>query len=146
MKMHLNLATRDLDASVAFYRRLLSAEPAKHFADYALFVCDEPRLELALDHNAETNVREGAHYGVAVDRPEDVDAAIVRLRAAGYPIEVETTQTCCYAVQNKVWATDPDGRRWETYYVTEEVGERDNDATTCCKTEASTAAASLACC
>ncbi|MGD0475875.1 MAG: ArsI/CadI family heavy metal resistance metalloenzyme [Candidatus Velthaea sp.] len=146
MKMHLNLATRDLDASVAFYRRLLSAEPTKHFADYALFVCDEPGLELALDHNAETNVLEGAHYGVAVDRPEDVDEAIVRLRAAGYPIEVETTQTCCYAVQNKVWATDPDGRRWETYYVTEEVGERDNDATTCCKTEAATAAASLACC
>ena len=146
MKMHLNLATRDLDASVAFYRRLLSAEPTKHFADYALFVCDEPGLELALDHNAETNVLEGAHYGVTVDRPEDVDEAIVRLRAAGYPIEVETTQTCCYAVQNKVWATDPDGRRWETYYVTEEVGERDNDATTCCKTEAATAAASLACC
>ena len=103
--------TRDLDASVAFYRRLLSAEPAKHFADYALFVCDEPGLELALDHNAETNVLEGAHYGVAVDRPEDVDEAIVRLRAAGYPIEVETTQTCCYAVQNKVWAT---GSRWTT--------------------------------
>ena len=28
MKMHLNLKTRDLDASVAFYRTLLLAEPA----------------------------------------------------------------------------------------------------------------------
>jgi catechol 2,3-dioxygenase-like lactoylglutathione lyase family enzyme len=44
MKMHLNLATRDLDASVAFYRTLLLAEPAKHFADYALFVTEEPGL------------------------------------------------------------------------------------------------------
>ena len=29
MKMHLNLATRDLDASVAFYSILLAAAPAK---------------------------------------------------------------------------------------------------------------------
>jgi catechol 2,3-dioxygenase-like lactoylglutathione lyase family enzyme len=83
MKTHLNLATRDLDASVAFYRTLLLAEPAKHYVDYALFVTDEPGLELALDQNAETNVREGAHYGVVVEKPEDVDAAIARLRAAG---------------------------------------------------------------
>jgi catechol 2,3-dioxygenase-like lactoylglutathione lyase family enzyme len=109
MKMHLNLATRDLDASVAFYRTLLLAEPAKHYADYALFVTSEPGLELALDLDAGTDVAEGAHYGVAVERREQVEAAIARLEAAGYPIDVEIEETCCYAVQNKVWATDPDG-------------------------------------
>ena len=66
-----------------------------------------------------------------VEKPEDVDAAIARLRAAGYPIDVETVETCCYAVQNKVWATDPDGRR-ETYYVSAEDEERDSPETTCC--------------
>ncbi|MGD0474655.1 MAG: ArsI/CadI family heavy metal resistance metalloenzyme [Candidatus Velthaea sp.] len=132
MKMHLNLATRDLDASVAFYRTLLLAEPAKHYADYALFVTDEPGLELALDQSAETDVREGAHYGVVVEKPEDVDAAIVRLRAAGYPIDVERGETCCYAVQSKVWATDPDGRRWETYFVVAESDERASEETSCC--------------
>jgi len=30
MKVHLNFATRDLEASVAFYRTLLLSEPAKH--------------------------------------------------------------------------------------------------------------------
>jgi catechol 2,3-dioxygenase-like lactoylglutathione lyase family enzyme len=132
MKMHLNLATRDLDASVAFYRTLFLAEPTKHYADYALFLTDEPGLELALDQNSETHVHEGAHYGVVVEKPEDVDAAIARLRAAGYPIDVETAETCCYAVQNKVWATDPDGRRWETYYVIAEFEGRDSEETTCC--------------
>ena len=132
MKMHLNLATRDLDASVAFYRTLLLAEPTKHCADYALFVTDKPGLELALDHHAETDVREGAHYGVVVEKPEDVDAAIVRLRAAGYPIEVEREETCCYAAQNKVWTTDPDGRRWETYFVVAESDERVGEETSCC--------------
>lgn len=134
MKLHLNLATRDLDAGVAFYRTLLQAEPVKHYADYALFLVETPGLELALDLDPKTDVREGAHYGVVVEAPEQVDAAIERLRGANYPIEIETEETCCYAVQNKVWATDPDGRRWETYYVLAETEDRDGDATTCCET------------
>jgi len=95
MKMHLNLATRDLDAGVVFYRTLLLAEPTKHYADHALFLTDEPGLELALDQNSKINVREGAHYGVAVD----VDAAIARFQTAGCPIDVERLETCCYAAR-----------------------------------------------
>ncbi len=135
MKMHLNLATRDLDASVAFYRTLLLAEPTKYYSDYALFLTEQPGLELAIDLDPQTNVREGAHYGVVVEKSEEVDAAIARLQGAGYAVDVEMDETCCYAVQNKVWATDPDGRRWETYYVLEETIERDNAATTCGTTE-----------
>jgi catechol 2,3-dioxygenase-like lactoylglutathione lyase family enzyme len=146
MKMHLNLATRDLDASVAFYRTLLLAEPAKHCPDYALFLTEQPGLELALDLDSQTNVQEGAHYGVVVEKPEEVDAAIARLQGAGYAVDIENEETCCYAIQNKVWATDPDGRRWETYYVLEETSERDNEATTCCTTEDSLAAPSSSCC
>jgi catechol 2,3-dioxygenase-like lactoylglutathione lyase family enzyme len=131
MKTHLNLATKDLNASVAFYRTLLLTEPAKHYADYALFLTEEPGLELALDLDPHTNVGEGAHYGIVVDTTEDVDAAIARFQAAGYPIDVEREETCCYAVQNKMWATDPDGRRWETYYVVAETAERD-EAGSCC--------------
>ncbi len=136
MKMHLNLAARDLDASVAFYRTLLAAEPVKHYDDYALFLTDDPWLELAIDVDLTTQVREGAHYGVVVEKPEDVDAAIARLRAAGHAVDVEMDETCCYAVQNKVWTTDPDGRRWETYFVVAETEERDNEDTTYCRTQA----------
>jgi catechol 2,3-dioxygenase-like lactoylglutathione lyase family enzyme len=130
MKMHLNFATRDLDASVAFYRTLLVAEPAKHFADYALFVTDRPGLELALDLDPTASAGKGAHYGVAVPSSTDVDAAIARFESAGYPVDIEREETCCYAVQNKVWATDPDGRRWETYHVVAETDERES----CCAT------------
>jgi catechol 2,3-dioxygenase-like lactoylglutathione lyase family enzyme len=144
--MHLNLATRDLDASVAFYRTLLLADPAKHYGDYALFLTEQPGLELALDLDPETNVREGAHYGVVVDDAEAVEAAIARLQQAGYPVDIETDETCCYAVQNKVWATDPDGRRWETYYVIAESEERDNEASACCATEGPPASALPTCC
>lgn len=135
MKMHLNLATRDLGASVAFYRTLLRTEPVKYYDHYALFLTDEPGLELALDFDPLTNVTEGAHYGVAVEDSAAVDAAIERFQEAGYAVNVEKDETCCYAVQNKVWTTDPDGRRWETYFVLAEVEMRDRDATTCCGME-----------
>jgi catechol 2,3-dioxygenase-like lactoylglutathione lyase family enzyme len=132
MKMHLNLATRDLDASVAFYRTLLVAEPAKHYRDYALFLTEEPGLELALDFDETATVGESAHYGLVVEKAEDVEAAITRLTQAGYTVDIETDETCCYAVQNKVWATDPDGRRWETYFVIAETAERDSESPACC--------------
>ncbi len=132
MKMHLNLATRDLDASVAFYSTLLAAQPAKHYADYALFVTEQPGLELALDRDDSATPGHGQHFGIVVDSTDAVEAQIVRLRAAGHAVDVERDDTCCYAVQTKVWASDPDGRRWETYVVHAESDVRDDDATTCC--------------
>lgn len=131
MKMHLNLATRELDAGVAFYQTLLQIEPAKHYGDYALFISDDPGLELALDMDADAPVVTGVHYGIVVNTPDDVEAAIKRLQEADYPVDIEREETCCYAVQTKVWATDPDGRRWEVYAVLEDVAERD-DASACC--------------
>lgn len=128
MKTHLNLGTRDLERSVSFYRTLLDAEPAKNFADYALFLTDEPGLELALNADDSATAGESAHYGVVVDSVKVVDAAIARFSAAGVAIDIERDETCCYAVQTKVWAADPDGRRWEIYTVHEELQE----ASACC--------------
>jgi ArsR family transcriptional regulator len=53
------------DARVRLEAALASVLPVK--VDYALFLTDEPSLELALDHNPATAVREGAHYGVVVE-------------------------------------------------------------------------------
>jgi catechol 2,3-dioxygenase-like lactoylglutathione lyase family enzyme len=137
MKMHLNLATRDLDRSVAFYSTLLDAQPAKKLADYALFVTEQPGLELALERrqgadDTAAQAGHGQHFGIVVESTEAVDAQIARLQAAGHAIDVERDETCCYAKQTKVWASDPDGRRWETYVVHEESEARDNADTTCC--------------
>ena len=129
MNVHLHFATRDLDASIAFYRTLLAVEPAKRFADYALFLTAAPGLELALHHERTVGPADDVHYGIAVASTSDVDAAIERLRAAKIAIDIERDETCCYAVQQKVWASDPDGRRWETYFVVAEVGSDDAE---CC--------------
>lgn len=95
MKVHLNLATRDLDASVSFYRTLLSAEPVKHYHDYAFFLTENPGLELALDADPWAKVNDGAHYGIVVEKAEDVVAAVARLREAGQGVDIEMGETCC---------------------------------------------------
>jgi catechol 2,3-dioxygenase-like lactoylglutathione lyase family enzyme len=132
MKVHLNLATRDLDASVAFYSTLLDARPAKKLDDYALFITEQPGLELALDLDGEAQAGHGQHFGIVVESVDAVDAQVTRLQSAGYAVDVEREETCCYANQTKVWASDPEGRRWETYVVHEDTEARDTEDTTCC--------------
>lgn len=134
MKTHLNLATIDLVKSVQFYSALLDAKPAKMLGDYALFITEQPPLELALDLTSSVAPTSDAHYGICVDTVADVERAIARLNRLGLASSVEREETCCYANQTKVWAIDPTGRRWEIYAVHEETLERDGANTTCCAT------------
>ena len=124
MKTHLNLDTADLALSIDFYRVLLAAEPAKRHDDYALFLTEDPPLELALDAADTVRAETHAHYGIVVESTAAVDAAAERLSAAGLQAKMELEETCCYAKQTKVWTADPDGRPWEIYTVLEETGER----------------------
>ena len=135
MKTHLNLATRDLDRSVVFYSSLLNAQPAKVLSDYALFITEEPSLELALNLRNQVALTLDAHFGIFVESTDDVDTAIARLESAGLAESIEREDTCCYANQTKVWTTDPDGRRWEVYTVHADTEERDTESTVCCLTE-----------
>jgi catechol 2,3-dioxygenase-like lactoylglutathione lyase family enzyme len=132
MKTHLNLATTKLDSSVAFYSALLGAEPYKVLHDYALFVTEQPGLELALDLRSTVETGSDAHYGLCVESTGDVDSAIARLSEANVVSSIEREETCCYASQTKVWAIDPEGRRWEVYTVHKETEQKDGADTTCC--------------
>ncbi|MBV9080937.1 MAG: VOC family protein [Elusimicrobia bacterium] len=134
MKVHLSFETCDLAASTKFYSTLLSAVPEKQLADYILFITENPPMELVLNPTpARARAASGEHFGLAVGTQEVVEAQIARLQAAGYATEIEREETCCYANQMKVWATDPDGRRWETYVVQEETETRDGaSGASCC--------------
>jgi predicted enzyme related to lactoylglutathione lyase len=136
VKTHLNLATTDLAKSVQFYSTLLDVKPAKVLNDYALFITEQPGLELALDLRNSVSSASDAHYGICVDSIEDVELAAARLQRAGLASSIERKETCCYANQSKIWAIDPAGRRWEIYTVHEDTEERDATDTTCCKAAA----------
>jgi hypothetical protein len=63
-----------------------------------------------------------AHFGIQVKSTEAVSVVAARLREAGLQTAAEENVTCCYAVQSKVWATDPDGNKWEVYVVLDNDG------------------------
>lgn len=128
----MNFGTRDLATSIAFYETLLGAKPAKTLDDYALFITGDPGLELALNFDPDAAPSRDAHYGICVEDTRGVDQAIARLQRAGLAASIEREETCCYANQTKVWAVDPEGRRWEVYTVHEETETRETADTACC--------------
>jgi catechol 2,3-dioxygenase-like lactoylglutathione lyase family enzyme len=115
-RVQLALNVEDLDAAVSFYRKLFGAEPAKRRPGYANFAIDEPPLKLVL---IEGEGRGGSlnHLGVEVASTEEVAQATGRLAADGLTTRTEDAVECCYALQDKVWVSDPDGAPWEVYTV-----------------------------
>lgn len=116
-RVQLALDVDDLDASIAFYRRLFGTEPAKVRPGYANFALTEPPLKLVL---IESPGRGGTlnHLGVEVEDVAAVDTIQSRLAADGLDSADERGTTCCYATQDKFWVEGaPDGERWEVYTV-----------------------------
>jgi len=116
MRVQLALNVENLDEAVAFYSKLFGVKVNKRKPGYANFAIDEPPLKLVLLEVPGAPERLN-HLGVEVFEQSDVDAAIARLSAAGIAGEVEIDRTCCHAVQNKIWSSDPQGARWEFYRV-----------------------------
>ena len=120
-RVQLALNVSDIDASVDFYSKLFATEPAKRRPGYANFAITEPPLKLVLIENpaARGDGVLGAlnHLGVEVSTPEEVQEATGRLSEEGLSTELQESTTCCFAVQDKVWVTDPDGAPWEYYTV-----------------------------
>ena len=119
MRVQLALNVKNLDAAVEFYSKLFDTPVHKRKPGYANFAIEEPPLKLVLFEDPAADERLN-HLGVEVFEDRDVHAATDRLKAAGLVESVEDEQTCCYATQNKVWALDPQGMRWEFYRILED--------------------------
>lgn len=116
MRIQLALNVRDLEEAIAYYGKLFGAVPNKRKPGYANFALDRPPLKLVLLEVPDAPERLN-HLGVELDDAGQVDEAIARLQAAGIAGEIEVDRTCCYARQDKVWSSDPQGARWEFYRV-----------------------------
>ncbi|MBV9593790.1 MAG: VOC family protein [Actinobacteria bacterium] len=119
-RVQLALNVDSLDESIAFYRRLFGAEPAKIRDGYANFAIAEPSLKLVLLENPGQGGSIN-HLGVEVENVDAVGAEQRRVAAAGLTSTDERDTTCCYARQDKFWVTNtPDGEQWEVYAVLED--------------------------
>ncbi|HEY9659130.1 MAG TPA: ArsI/CadI family heavy metal resistance metalloenzyme [Allocoleopsis sp.] len=117
-KTHVALNVTNLADSVAFYQAMFGVAPVKHKTDYAKFDLDQPALNLTMNLTDRVESRGTlSHLGVQVDSTETVKQAIERFKAAGLATFEEQDTDCCYALQDKVWVTDPDGNRWEIFVV-----------------------------
>ncbi len=142
-RVQLALNVGDVDAAVEFYGKLFGATPAKRRPGYANFAIAEPPLKLVLIESPEARGKgvTGAlnHLGVEVEGTADVAAATARLSAEGLATAEQDNVTCCYAVQDKVWVSDPDGAPWEVYTVLADAPAESGlagDGTCCAATEA----------
>ncbi len=134
-RIQLALNVSDLDAAIAFYSKLFATEPAKRRPGYANFAIANPPLKLVLIEQANATDHLN-HLGIEVASSEEVAEASDRLQQQALATTTEAQTTCCYAVQDKVWVTDPDGADWEVYVVLKDADEfgasARTETSTCC--------------
>jgi len=118
-RFHVNLAVRDLGASIRFYRTLFGQAPSVSKPDYAKWMLDDPRVNFSLTRS------KGAaginHVGLQADTLPELGEIQERLRSAGETTFEQPEAECCYARSSKTWVRDPDAVAWETFVTHEDI-------------------------
>jgi len=117
-RLHVNLAVNDLAKSVSFYSELFAQKPTVQKPDYAKWMLEDPRVNFSISQRGRAAGVD--HLGIQVDSREELNAVYARLKRAEGPVIVEGETTCCYAVSEKSWITDPQGVQWEAFLTTGE--------------------------
>lgn len=131
MRAHVSLDVRSVPASVEFYQKIFGVTPVKQTVDYAKFDLAAPALNFSLVATT-GRISRVNHLGVEVESPDQVAAWRQRLRTQGILAEVEENIACCFARQDKLWFTDPDGNAWEVFTVREQLPVEGSLAQTGC--------------
>ncbi len=144
-RLHLALNTKHFEESIEFYEALFNVEPSKIKSGYAKFEVKTPPLNLTLNLAEKVTGNQINHLGIEVKVAGAVNQQNERLKMLGMETIPEESTVCCYANQDKVWVTDPDGNSWETFVVFNDSEERDGSerSTVCC---APTAGSTSSCC
>lgn len=118
LKPHISLNVRNVEASIAFYKKMFGIEPSKVRTGYAKFDLISPGLNLSLNESQkELSGGRLSHLGIQVASTEDVKKYKSNWATLGLTTTDENNTSCCYALQDKTWVTDPDGNSWEAFVV-----------------------------
>ena len=134
-RLHVSLEAADVEKSAQFYAVLFGQPPSKVRPGYVKFEVEASPVNLSLNQTAgAARTRGVSHFGVQVKSTDAVAAMKQRFDEAGIPVRVEDSVTCCYAVQDKVWASDPDGNAWEVFVTLDNDAAGPEDPTAGCCT------------
>ena len=114
-RLHLHVSVDDIAQSIRFYETLFGAPPTVVKNDYAKWMLDDPRVNLAISSRGRPAGVD--HVGVQADSVDELAAIADRLKQAGETTLDERGAHCCYAKSDKSWVEDPSGVRWETFYT-----------------------------
>jgi catechol 2,3-dioxygenase-like lactoylglutathione lyase family enzyme len=120
MRPHVSLDVRNVSASVKFYEKLFGVAPQKQTADYAKFDLSAPALNFSLV-SSNGRVSSVDHLGIEVESTDEIAVWKRRLQDQGILEQVEENVACCFARQDKLWFSDPDGTAWEVFTVHEQL-------------------------
>lgn len=167
LKPHISINVQNVEESVNFYRRLFGIEPMKFIkgnaivhsveqdnlglesekprVGYAKFDVRNPPLNFVLNEVPHTTGGTLSHLGIQVETTEDVLKTRERWIAEGLVTVDEMKVDCCYALQDKTWARDPDGNEWEVFVVLENTEGKENGCACGKKVEHQELSASASC-
>ena len=120
LKAHLAVNVKNVESSIEFYKKMFGIEPSKVRTGYAKFDVQNPPLNFTLNQVAFDGAGALSHLGIQVVAAEDVIALRDQWKANGLAPREEMQTTCCYALQDKAWVSDPDGNEWEVFAVLED--------------------------
>ena len=142
---HVGINVSHLAKSVEFYQKMFGMKPVKVKGDYAKFLLESPGLNFTLNVRDAIRGNQVNHFGFQVERAEEIALHKERLEKEGILVRDELDTTCCYAVQDKFWITDPDGNEWEFFYTKADSDLRYTKQVACC-VEENTARDTVSCC
>ena len=115
-RLHVHIAVTDLPRAIEFYSTLFDAAPSVQKDDYAKWMLDDPRVNLAISaRGAKPGVE---HLGIQAENGDELAEVYDRLQRADAPVLVEGDTVCCYAQSEKSWISDPAGVPWEVFHTT----------------------------
>lgn len=132
--VHVGVNVTNLGESIKFYEKVFGVKPVKVKTDYAKFLLDKPGLNFTLNVRDQVQGNQVNHFGFQVDTLDEVLRHKERLEKEGFFARKEMNTTCCYAVQDKFWVTDPYGNEWEFFYTKSNSDDQKQDTLSCCVT------------
>lgn len=114
-RLHLHISVPEIEPAIGFYTTLFGAAPIVVQPDYAKWMLEDPRVNLAISSRARATGVD--HVGIQVDSADELGELATRLKAAGETTFDQEATTCCYAKSDKSWVTDTAGVRWESFFT-----------------------------